>query len=186
MLLLAAALLAVACGDEGTSSPSPTTAGAFSDYPPFSFVPSEGGEATGIAVDYWNLMAYRLGVGLELTPILFTEQIEGLKDGRFDSLTGIFPLPEREQWFAFSRAWFMIDTRIYTDAGHTADKTLQGLKGLTVAVVAVGKPVAGGEMTLPVRKDETMLLQITNKGISMVGEAEFQGIYETCMGEGGD
>jgi len=280
VVLTAAALLAVACGDEGSSSPSPTTAsaspplpgypatppagaealtaeeeawleekgtlkvGAFSDYPPFSFVPSGGGEATGIAVDYWKLMAYRLGVGLELTPVLFAEQIEGLKDGRFDSLTGIFPLAEREQWFAFSRAWFMIDTRIYTDADHTAGKTLKSLKGLTVAVVkddsgqqiaddaglktlvvtgypeavqavgdgeaqamiidqlvgdyyikefdlkgevvAVGKPVAGGEMTLPVRKDEAMLLAILNKGITMVGEAEFEGIYETYMGEGAD
>jgi ABC-type amino acid transport substrate-binding protein len=100
-------------------------------------------------------------VGIDLTPVLFAEQIEGLKDGRFDSLTGIFPLPEREQWFAFSRAWFMIDTRIYTDADHTADKTLKGVKGLTVAVV----------------EDDSG---------QQIADGEFEGIYETYMGEGAD
>jgi polar amino acid transport system substrate-binding protein len=218
--------------------------GAFNDYPPFSFQPFEGGEATGIAVDYWKLIAYRLGVEVAFTPTFFSDQLEGLKDGRFDSLTGIFPLEERKQWFAFTRAWFMIDTRIFTDAAHKSDKTLASLKGLTVSVVkddsgqqiaddagletlvvesypeavkavgegraqamildqpvgeyyvkefgykgkvaAVGKPVASGEMTLPVRKDDTVLLAILQKGIGMVGEAEFEGIYETYMGAGGD
>jgi polar amino acid transport system substrate-binding protein len=218
--------------------------GAFDDYPPFSSVPVEGGEVTGIAIDYWKLMAYRMGVQVEFTPVAFSEQLDGLKDGTFDSLTGIFPLEERKQWFAFTRPWFMIDTRIFTDAAHKADKTLKSLKGLTVAVVkedsgqqiaddaglktlvvsgypdavkavgegkaqamildqpvgdfyvkefgytgkvmAVGKPVASGEMTLPVRKDETELLEILNTAISMVGEAEFEGIYESYVGEGGD
>lgn len=218
--------------------------GAFNDYPPFSFVPSEGGEAVGIAIDYWKLMAYRMGVNVEFTPVAFSEQLDGLKDGTFDSLTGIFPLEERKQWFAFTKPWFMIDTRIYTDAGHTAETTLKSLKGLTVAVVeddsgqqiaddagletlvvtgyaeavkavgdgaaqamildqlvadyyikefdlkgqvvAVGEPVASGEMTMPVRKDDTMLLQVLNTGIYMIGEAEFEGIYESYMGEGAD
>ena len=48
-----------------------------------------------------------------------------------------------------------------------------GYKG---KVAAVGKPVASGEMTLPVRKDDTVLLAILQKGIEMVGEAEFEGI----------
>ena len=109
--------------------------GAFNDYPPFSWVPSEGGEVTGIAVDYWKLMAQRMGVALELTPVSFSEQIDGLKDGRFDSLTGIFPLQERKQWFAFTKPWFVIETRIFTDAAHKDAKTLESLKGLTVAVV---------------------------------------------------
>jgi len=51
-------------------------------------------------------------------------------------------------------------------------------------VKAVGEPVADGKMTMPVRKDETMLLEILDKGVYMIGEAEFEGIYETYMGEG--
>jgi len=43
---------------------------------------------------------------------------------------------------------------------------------------AGGDPVASGDMTLPVRKDDTVLLGILDKGISMVGDSEFEGIYE--------
>jgi hypothetical protein len=50
-------------------------------------------------------------------------------------------------------------------------------------VKAVGEPVAEGQMTLPVRKDGTVLLGILNKGIEMVGDSEFEGIYEKWMGQ---
>ena len=264
--LLAAAALLGACGQQEAASPSPSASaspaaspgsltaaeqewlaqkgtlqiGAFSDYPPFGFA-DESGQAVGIAADYWKLVAERLGVEVAFTPVLFADQLEGLKQGRFDSLEGIFPLPEREQWFAFTRAYYMIDTRIYVDAAHTGSTTLKSLKGLKVAVVdgdsgqqladdaglstlvvkgypqairavaagaaqasildelvgdyyikelklakkvkAVGKPVASGEMTMPVRKDDAMLLGILNKGIEMVGDSEFEGIYEKWMGQ---
>ena len=264
--LLAAAALLGACGQQEAASPSPSASaspaaspgsltaaeqewlaqkgtlqiGAFSDYPPFGFA-DESGQAAGIAADYWKLVGERLGVEVAFTPELFADQLEGLKQGRFDSLEGIFPLPEREQWFAFTRAYYMIDTRIYVDAAHTGSKTLASLKGLKVAVVdgdsgqqladdaglstlvvksypeavkavaagaaqatildelvgdyyiielkvakkmkAVGKPVASGEMTMPVRKEDTMLLGILNKGIEMVGDSEFEGIYEKWMGK---
>ena len=214
--------------------------GGFSDYPPFGFA-DKSGQAVGIAVDYWKLVAERLGVKVAFTPVLFADQLDGLKQGRFDSLEGIFPLPERKQWFAFTRAYYMIDTRIYVDAAHTGSTTLKSLKGLKVAVVdgdsgqqlavaaglptvvvkgypqaikavaagvaqatildelvgdyyiqqfklankvkAVGEPVASGDMTMPVRKDDTMLLGILNKGIEMVGDSEFKGIYEKWMGQ---
>jgi polar amino acid transport system substrate-binding protein len=214
--------------------------GAFNDYPPFGFE-DESGQAVGISVDYWKLVADRLGVQVAFTPVLFADQLDGLKQGRFDSLEGIFPLPERTQWFAFSRAFFVIDTRIYVDAAHSGRTTLESLKGLKVAVVdgdsgqqiatdaglttlvvkgypqavkavasgaaqatildqlvgdyyinefgvakkvkAAGKPVASGEMTMPVRKDDTMLLGILNKGIELVGDSQFEGIYEKWMGQ---
>lgn len=108
--------------------------GAFNDYPPFGFV-DKGGIAAGIAVDYWNLVAERLGVQVAFTPVQFVDQLDGLKQGRFDSLQGIFPVAERRQWFRFSRAWYTVDTRIYVDAGHAANATLASLKGLKVAVV---------------------------------------------------
>lgn len=217
--------------------------GAFNDYPPFGFV-DESGKAVGMAVDYWNLVAERLGVQVAFTPMLFAEQLDGLTQGRFDSLEGIFPLPERKQWFAFSRPYFAIDTRIYTAAGATdvdSLKALKGAKGMKVAVVdgdsgqaiadnaglttlvvagypqavkavasgtaqatildqmvadyyikefklaakvkPAGKAVATGLMTMPVRKDDAVLLGILNKGIEMVGDSEFEGIYEKWMGQ---
>lgn len=264
--ILAAAALLGACGQQETASSSPsapaspasspgslTTAekdwlaqkgtlqiGAFNDYPPFAFL-DKSGQAVGIAVDYWSLVAERLGIAVAFTPELFADQLEGLRQGRFDSLQGIFPLPEREQWFAFSHPYFAIDTRIYVDAAHAERTTLKSLKGLEVAVVdgdsgqaiadkaglstlvvkgypdavkavasgkaqatildqmvadyyikefkvtakvkPAGKAVASGLMTMPLRKDDTVLLGILNKGIAMVGDSEFEGIYEKWMGQ---
>jgi ABC-type amino acid transport substrate-binding protein len=271
--VLAVGLLAAACGgDDGASSPSPAASsaaaspasgsaltaeeqawlaetkelavGAFDDYPPFSFVADEGGEPAGIAIDYWTLLGERLGVEIAFSPTTFSNQLDWLKTGKVDSLTGIFPLEERKQWFAFSRPWMAIDTRIFVDAGNKDATTLDMLKeqGLTVAVVkddsgqsiaddaglktlvvegynqaveavgtgdaqaaildepvgvfyakefgydgevmAVGDPVAGGMMTLPVLKENAMLLGILDKGIEMIGDSEFEGIYEKYMGEG--
>ena len=270
LCILAAAALLGACGQQENAPPGPSASpspsasyatsltavernwltehgalevGAFNDYPPFGFVDANG-QAVGLAVDYWNLVAERLGVQVTFTPVLFAEQLEGLKQGRFDTLQGIFPLAERKQWFAFSRAYFAIDTRIYTDASHanlTSLKALRGAEGVSVAVVdgdsgqeiadkaglitlvvagypqavmavasgsaqamvldemvadyyieqfkvgaqvkPVGKAVASGLMTMPVRKGDTVLLGILNKGIELVGEHEFEGIYESWMGQ---
>jgi len=269
VLVIAAVALTAACGSSGGSAsppPAPSASasgasaltsaeqayltqkgtlqiGAFNDYPPFGFV-DKSGKPVGIAVDYWKLVAQRLGVQVAFTPVLFADQLAGLRQGRFDSLQGIFPLAERKQWFDFSRPYFAIDTRIYTVAGAADLTTLQalkGAKGLKVAVVkgdsgqqiahaaglktlvvkgypqavkavasgaaqamildqmvadwyikefkvgarvkAVGKPVATGLMTMPVRKDDTVLLGILDKGIAMVGDSEFEGIYEDWMGK---
>lgn len=218
--------------------------GAFDDYPPFSFVADEGGEPAGIAVDYWNLLASRLGVEVAFSPTLFSTQLDWLKEGKVDSLTGIFPLEERKQWFAFTQPWMQVDTRIFVDADHKSVTSLEDLKaeGVTVAVVkddsgqdiadqaglktlvvegydqavealgtgkahaaildepvgvfyakefgydgdvtAVGDPVASGQMTLPVDKENTMLLGILEKGIGMIGDSEFEGIQEKYLGDG--
>ena len=109
--------------------------GAFVDYPPFGFVDGSG-KAIGMSIDYWNLVAERLGVKVEYTPELFADQLDGLKQDRFDSLAGIFPLEERRQWFDFSNPYTTVDTRIYVTSDLAADHTtLDSLKGLTVAVV---------------------------------------------------
>ena len=54
---------------------------------------------------------------------------------------------------------------------------------LGAKVKAAGTPVATGVMTMPVRKDDTVLLGILNKGAAMVGTAEFNGIEEKWTGQ---
>jgi ABC-type amino acid transport substrate-binding protein len=195
-----------------------------------------------MSVDFWQIMAYRLGVEVKFTPQLFADQLQSLRDGTCDALAGVFPLPERKKWFAFTRPYYMIDTYIYTDPGNTAHKTLKSLKGLKVAVVdgdsgqaladgagldtlvvagypqaveavaegqaqatildelvgdyfikqsgvkgrvkRVGDPVDSNPMTIPVRKDDAMLLDILDKGTYMVSDSEFEGIYEKYLGAG--
>ena len=207
--------------------------GAFNDYPPFGFVDANG-EAVGIAADYWRLLGERLGVGVEFEPLLFDDQLAGLKDGTFDSLQGIFPLESRKEWFAFTSPYYDIPTRIFTD-GATGIASLDDLKGMKVAVVkgdsgeqiadeagletlvvpgyedavkavgdgkagaaildqlvgqyyaaqlglkgmqAVGEAVADGQMTLPVQKDDAVLLGILEKGQQMISDVEIQEIVD--------
>jgi ABC-type amino acid transport substrate-binding protein len=159
-LLLLLALMLGACGDSGDdSSTTASTApgqtsvsltaeeqdylaekgtlqvGAFKDYPPFGFV-DDSGQPVGMSIDFWNLIADRLGVQVAFSPELFADQLDGLKEGRFDSLAGIFPLEERRQWFDFSGPYTVISTRIYVTTDNADKTTLDSLKGLKVAVVA--------------------------------------------------
>ena len=214
--------------------------GAFNDYPPFGFVDASG-QAQGMSVDFWNLMAKKLGVKVKFHPTAFAQQIEGLKSGRYDSLAGIFPLDERKKFFAFTREYTVINTNIYVRPGYAGLKGLKDLKGLTVGgvegdsgkVIAenaglktksfnsyldavqalgreeidaiimdelvvnhyavqnkmedkikkVGQPVDQGKMTLPVAKENTMLLGILNKGISLVTSEEWLKIRQKWLGK---
>jgi hypothetical protein len=48
----------------------------------------------------------------------------------------------------------------------------------------VSDPVAGGMMTVPVNEQITTLPGILDKGIGMIGDSEFEGIYAEYMVEG--
>ncbi len=108
--------------------------GVFNDYPPFGFVGGSG-RPEGMSIDYWQLMSARLGMPVEFHPALFNNQLEGLKNGRYDSLAGIFPLEERRQFFGFSRPYTTIRTCIYVKARYSHVNGLSDLKGLKVGVV---------------------------------------------------
>jgi len=108
--------------------------GAFTDYPPFGFVDAKG-QAQGMSVDFWNLMASKLGFKVKFHPTLFTEQLQGLKSGQFDSLAGIFPLEERKQSFDFTKQYTVIATNIYVRPKYDNLKVLTDLKRLKVGAV---------------------------------------------------
>jgi ABC-type amino acid transport substrate-binding protein len=50
-------------------------------------------------------------------------------------------------------------------------------------VVKIGEPVDVGKMTLPVRKGNTVLLDILNKGVDMVSKEEWREIEEKWLGQ---
>lgn len=55
---------------------------------------------------------------------------------------------------------------------------------LSHKIVRIGKPVHVGKLTLPVRKGNTILLGILNKGISMVNNYEWEAIEKRWLGKG--
>ena len=50
-------------------------------------------------------------------------------------------------------------------------------------IIKIGEPVDAGKMTLPVRKGNTVLLDILNKGVGMVSKEEWKGIEEKWLGQ---
>ncbi len=108
--------------------------GAFNDYPPFGFVDASG-QARGMSIDFWNLMASKVGFRVKFHPTAFAKQLEELKKGNFDSLAGIFPLEERKQSFDFTKEYTVIATNIYVRPKFAGLKGLNDLKGLKVGGV---------------------------------------------------
>jgi hypothetical protein len=53
--------------------------------------------------------------------------------------------------------------------------------GLSDLVVQAGQPLDDGVMTLPVQKDDTVLLGILDKGMASISDAEIQAIRDRWM-----
>lgn len=209
--------------------------GVFEDYPPFGFLDAAK-QPVGMSIDFWNLLAQKLKFKVKFHPVSFENQLKGLEEGRFDSLAGIFPLPERQHVLSFSKSFFVINTNLFVSPGLDNVTSLQDLPAVPVGVVegdssqdvakkaklktqvfsgyqetvmalAGGKvqaiildapvvayysktknlegkirkvpaPVAQGWMTLPVRKGDLQLLDILNKGVSLVSPGEWRDIEQ--------
>ncbi len=108
--------------------------GAFNFYPPFGFV-DETGEPQGMSIDFWRLISSKLDFWVQFSPIAFKNQLNGLKSGKYDSLTGIFPLMKRQKFFDFSKSYTIIRTYIYVKPKHSHLESLKDLKGLKVSAV---------------------------------------------------
>lgn len=150
LLLLALALVLIAAPAPAGASPDllsqpqrqwlanhgPLKIGVFNDYPPYGFLDAQGRPA-GISIDLWRLVAKKLDLKLTFTPVPFADQLAGLKNGRFDSLAGCFPLAERQAFAQFSAPFLTIGTYIW--AAPELAKTVTGLadlQGRAVGAVA--------------------------------------------------
>ena len=124
--------------------------GVFNSYPKFGFL-NEAGQPVGLSIDYWNLLAGKLNFQVQFHPAPIDNQLQGLGKGRFDSLAGIFPLPERRAQFDFSEPFYTITTCIYVAPDRTGVKTLADLKELKVGVVEgdSGQDLAKGAHLAP-------------------------------------
>jgi polar amino acid transport system substrate-binding protein len=108
--------------------------GAFDYYPPFGFI-DELQEPQGMSIDFWRILSSKLQFWVQFHATRFSNQLDGLKTGKYDSLAGIFDLKERHQWFDFSKPYAVIKTHIYAKPKHTHINTLEDLKNLKVSAV---------------------------------------------------
>ena len=108
--------------------------GVFDLYPPFGFIGGSG-EVQGMSIDFWRLLSSNLNFWVQFYPAQFNNQLEGLKNGKYDSLAGIFSLKERLEFFDFSKPYTTILTNIYMKPGISNVKELKDLKELRTTVV---------------------------------------------------
>lgn len=210
--------------------------GMFKDYPPFGYITASG-NVEGFSVDLWRLLARKLNMRVELRPSSFSDQLYGLRTGAFDSLAGIFPIKERERWFAFSSTYFHLNCAAFVKTSDTASTSLSELRGKKHVFAVEGdaavaeaqrfgvkptlvrdfseaidrflqheggglvmdvptamhylrekdvedevrmlpNPVSSGQLTLPVRKGNRVLLSILNSGLSMITMQEWQSLCQ--------
>ncbi|MGH1488892.1 MAG: transporter substrate-binding domain-containing protein [Acidimicrobiales bacterium] len=100
--------------------------------PPFVFIDGEGQEPRGFSVDYWNLVAERLGVQTEwVVQDTVSDIIESVERGEVDAaIAGISITREREEVIDFSQPYYVSGQQIVaTASGASTFRTLGNLIG---------------------------------------------------------
>ena len=99
------------------------------NFPPYTSINADSGENEGYTIDIVREVAERLGLELELPTVDFVAELEGLSQGLYDIAdSGIWPTPERQESFLFSRP--MTSAGIIAQV-RTADAGSAGLGDLT-------------------------------------------------------
>jgi len=104
-------------------------------WPPFNF--RENGRPKGFCVDYMNLLAEKLSIGLEYAAGSdWGEFMDLLQAGDLDCLCDIVETPNRRKTIAFTDPYFTIFSGIVVRKGNERFTNLKDLAGKQVAVPA--------------------------------------------------
>lgn len=134
-LLLIFTLVMAACGNgEGKDGEKKVyKVGVDTTYPPFEF--EEGGKYKGIDIDLINTIAKEQGFEIELSPMDFGGIIPAMQAGELDiAIAGMSITDERKKVVDFSDPYFDAGLTLVVKSGTSDIKTIDDLKGKTVAV----------------------------------------------------
>ena len=105
-----------------------------SNWPPFNF--NENGEARGFSIDYMNLIAQKIGVGVRYVGgYTWYEFLRMINTDKLDIIDNIAITPERKRSIAFTRPYIDLQHAIYTNVDNQIYYTLEDLRGKRVALV---------------------------------------------------
>ncbi|CAB3905186.1 transporter substrate-binding domain-containing protein [Achromobacter aegrifaciens] len=108
--------------------------GVLMDAAPWGFKDAKG-EAAGLDIDLAKLMAADMGVKLELVQVTGASRIPSLLAGKVDVLIAAAgATPERAQQVMFSQPYAAVNLGIYGGASMPQAKTVDELKGHSIAV----------------------------------------------------
>lgn len=134
-LVLILALVMAACGNGNNADDKDKVykVGVDTTYPPFEF--EEGGEYKGIDIDLINAIAKDQGFKIELSPMDFGGIIPAMQAGELDlAIAGMSITDDRKKVVDFSEPYFEAGLTLVVKEDNTNIKTLEDLKGKTVAV----------------------------------------------------
>jgi ABC-type amino acid transport substrate-binding protein len=136
------------------------------NFPPYTAIDEESGENVGYTIDIVREVADRLGLELVLPTVDFVAELEGLDQGLYDIAdSGIWPTPERQAAFLFSRP--MTSTGIIAQV-RAEDVDSAGLADLT-GLNAGG--IQGSSQEAYLLENEAELGYASYSGFAGAGEA---------------
>ena len=109
--------------------------GIMNDWPPMDYV-DEVGRASGIGVDFLDLLNERLDGRIEIVPGAWSNILDECKAGRLDAVMDITPRPDREEQFLFTKPYANIPHVIVGRKGGEYFDSFESLDDRTVAVEA--------------------------------------------------
>lgn len=140
-LFLILTIVIVACGNKDETSETSESGksekvykvGVDTTYPPFEF--KEGDEYKGIDIDLINAIAENQGFEIELSPMDFGGIIPAMQANQLDvAIAGMSITDERKKVVDFSTPYFDAGLTIVVKEDNTNIKSVEDLKGKTVAV----------------------------------------------------
>jgi len=105
------------------------------DFAPYSFQNAEG-EFLGIAVDFAQELASRLGLKLRIYPDgTWKNLYQAGQQRKLDVIATLVQRPERDQWFSFTSPYLSLALYIITTNDSTGIKTREDIAGKKLALV---------------------------------------------------
>jgi ABC-type amino acid transport substrate-binding protein len=136
------------------------------NFPPFTAIDESTGDNIGYTIDIVREVADRLGLELELPTVDFVAELEGLDQGLYDIAdSGIWPTPERQESFLFSRPMTSTGIVAQVRAEDSGTAGLADLSGLDVG------GIQGSSQEAYLLDNEAELGYASYSGFSGAGEA---------------
>ncbi len=104
------------------------------DYAPFQFR-NEAGDSEGVANEFLNIIAQKLGIRFEyLQPESWSQSLQLVKERKADMVAVATETPERLEYLRFTAPYVEFPDVVITRAGHTVS-SLDDLKGMKLATI---------------------------------------------------
>ncbi len=104
------------------------------DFVPIQFV--RNGEATGLSVDYLNLIAQKIGLSVEyINGFTWDQHIEKIYNKEIDIISSISQSPERSEYLKFSSPYMHLPFVFYGRTGSELIKSSNDLEGKRIGAI---------------------------------------------------